>query len=175
MLRAFGNLLRFDHAVDIGCGEGDVTLILAKGCTRVTAVDQSHKMLELVAERARSEGLDNVETAEGLMESLPLPDASADLVLMSQVLHHASAPEEALHEALRVLRPKGCLVLLDLAAHDQDWVREHYGDLWLGFQPTRIEYWLSSLPVRILQRETIHVQEGLPAFYIIAEKNEKMA
>lgn len=170
VLRAFANLLSFRHAVDIGCGEGDIAMILAKGCDRVTAVDQSHKMLDLVAERARNEGLRNVEPAEGLMETLPLPDACADLVVMSQVLHHAPSPEEAIREAFRVLAPKGRFVLIDLAAHDQEWVREHYGDLWLGFQPTRIESWLAPLPCRLLQKETIHVQEGLPAFYIIAEK-----
>lgn len=171
ILRAFGNLLQFNHAVDIGCGEGDIAMILAKGCRLVTAVDQSRKMLDQVAERARTENLRNIVPSEGLMESLPLPDSVADLVIMSQVLHHAPAPEEAIREAFRVLAPKGRFVLIDLAAHDQEWVREHYGDLWLGFQPTRIESWLLQLSCNILQKETIHMQEGLPAFYIIAEKH----
>jgi len=170
MLRAFGNLLHFAHAVDIGCGEGDITMILAKGCTKVTAVDQSHKMLDHVTERAHAEGAVNIATAEGLMEKLPLHDACADLVLMSQVLHHAPSPEDAIREAFRILAPRGRLVLIDLAAHDQDWVRERYGDQWLGFQLPRIESWFASMPCTITGKETIHVEEGLPAFYIIAEK-----
>jgi len=170
ILRAFGNLLQFNHAVDIGCGEGDITLILARGCKRVSAIDQSPKMLDVVADRAQAENLLNIEPTVGLMESIPLPDQCADLVIMSQVLHHAAVPEEAIHEALRVLAPKGKLVLIDLAAHDQEWVREHYGDLWLGFQPAHIESWLNTAPCVIRHKETIHVQEGLPAFYIIAER-----
>lgn len=170
ILRAFGNLLGFSHAVDIGCGEGDIAIILSGGCQKVTAIDQSKRMIEQLQSRMRDENIDNIEPREGDMEHLPLESNCADLVLMSQVLHHAPSPEEAVKEAARILKPGGRLLVIDLAAHDQDWVRERYGDLWLGFQPSRVASWLPSETTQMLRQETIHVQEGLPAFYLVATK-----
>ena len=65
------------------------------------------------------------------MTRIPLPDASADLVLMSQVLHHASSPWEALKEGIRLLKPGATLALLDLAQHNEEELRETHGHIGL--------------------------------------------
>jgi len=77
-------------------------------------------------------------TMEGELERLPLEVEEVDTVFISQALHHASQPDVAIREAARILRPGGLLVVLDLAAHEQEWVREQYADLWLGFAPERL-------------------------------------
>ena len=64
---------------------------------------------------------------------MPLEDASVDVALLSQALHHAANPAAAVAEGVRVLRPDGRLLLLDLRPHDQVWVKERLGDRWLGF------------------------------------------
>ena len=58
----------------------------------------------------------------------PLNDASVDVALLSQALHHATDPAAAVAEAARVLRPGGDVVVLDLREHDQAWVRDRVGD-----------------------------------------------
>ena len=170
LLRALGFLISHEHAVDIGSGEGDVSLILARGCKKVTAVDLNQKMLEVLSDRFLREGFPNIDVKQGDMESLPLPDCSADLVVMSQVLHHAASPEKALSEMLRILKPGGRYVLLDLLAHDQDWVREKLGDQWLGFEPERVANWLATLGCPPGIREVVHVQDGLPTVLLLGRK-----
>ncbi len=92
--------------LDVGAGTGKLTAqILARG-HRVTAVDPSAEMiaqLHLV--------LPSVQTYIAPAESLPLPDASFDVVTVAQAFHwfdHA----RALPEIARVLRPRGVLALV---------------------------------------------------------------
>lgn len=171
LLRAFGSLLSYEHAVDIGSGEGDISLFLARGCKKVTAIDLNQKMLEVLKDRFAREGFSHIEVRQGDMEHIPLPDGSADLAVLSQVLHHAASPENGLSEMLRILKPGGKFILLDLLAHDQDWVREKLGDQWLGFEPQRMTGWLTQLGCPPTSIEVIHVPNGLPTLLVLGCKS----
>lgn len=118
---------------DLGVGDGLLTLMLAEVAHGVTAVDISATVLEQLRARAKAKGLTNIETLQGEIESLPLPDASYDVVVMSQALHHAHDPSKALGEARRALIPGGRLLVIDLLAHNEEWVREQFGHVHLGF------------------------------------------
>lgn len=124
--------------VDIGVGDGLLTLMLAEAAASVTAVDISPEMLAQLRRRAAAKGIDNLHTVEGELEDLPLPDASFDVAVLSQALHHAAAPERALAEARRVLAPGGRLLVIDLLAHAEEWVREKHQHLQLGFSEARL-------------------------------------
>src|SRR6185437_16583290 len=80
-----------------------------------------------------------IEWKLGEIEKLPLKDASVDVALLSQALHHAASPAKALAEAVRIVRPAGRVVVLDLRAHDERWVRERLGDKSLGFGDEELE------------------------------------
>ncbi len=128
------------HVVaDIGSGEGTLALLLARHARRVIAVDLSPRMILTLREAAERAGLGGrIQAMEGDVDQLPIPDAMADTVFLSQVLHHSAQPPLALAEAARVLRPGGRLVLLDLLRHEHEWVREQYADVWLGFEPADV-------------------------------------
>jgi ArsR family transcriptional regulator len=96
-------------------------------------------MLNQLLARAKKRGITNIETVEADIEDLPLPDASHDVVVMSQALHHAQDPVTALKEAGRVLVPGGRLLLIDLLAHTEEWVREKLEHVHLGFTEAALE------------------------------------
>lgn len=129
--------------VDLGIGDGLLTLMLAEVAESVTAVDLSPEMLRQLEVRASDRSLTNIETIEGEIEDLPLPDASFDVAILSQALHHADSPLKALCEARRVLAPGGQLILLDLAAHNEEWVRDKLQHRHLGFGETQLEQWMA--------------------------------
>jgi ArsR family transcriptional regulator len=127
---------------DLGCGTGQVAEALAPWVHQVIAVDESAAMLQAAKRRVRS--LANVEVRRGDLEALPIPDASLDAVTCVLVLHHLPAPERALAEAARVLRPGGRLLLTDMMPHDRDAYRHQMGHVWLGFSEPEIARYLAA-------------------------------
>lgn len=124
---------------DLGIGDGLLTMLLAEVAESVTAVDISPEMLAQLRQRAKAKGLANIETVEGEIENLPLPDASFDVVVLSQALHHAEVPLDALREARRILVPGGRVLVTDLLAHSEEWVRDQLQHRHLGFTEADLE------------------------------------
>ncbi|MEV6320331.1 class I SAM-dependent methyltransferase [Nocardia sp. NPDC051787] len=101
------------EVVDIGCGPGDLARVLARTAGQVTGVDPSPRMIDYAI--ARSRYLTNCRFELGTAQSLPLPDASADLVTSTFAMHHIPAAHRsrAVEQMFRVLRPGGRLLLAD--------------------------------------------------------------
>jgi len=118
---------------DLGIGDGLLTLMLAQQAKQVTAIDLSEAMLEQLSARAKKQGIHNITTIKGDIQDLPLPDASHDVVVASQALHFAESPDLCLSEARRILVPGGRLLVIDLLAHTEEWVREKLHHRLLGF------------------------------------------
>jgi SAM-dependent methyltransferase len=131
--RALGHLLPPLDVADLGCGEGYLTIEAAAWARRVVAIDRSAAVLRKARELSRKRRVSNVVWKRGDIEKAPLPDASVDVALLSQALHHASSPARAVGEAARVVRPGGRVIVLDLRPHAQAWVKDRLGDQWLGF------------------------------------------
>jgi SAM-dependent methyltransferase len=103
--------------LDVGCGAGIDTLIAARRVGprgRALGLDMTPAMLERARHHAATAGLDNVELHQGLMEALPLADASIDVVVSNGTLNLSTRKARALAEMHRVLRPGGRLALADL-------------------------------------------------------------
>ena len=133
LARALIQLAPRGRYADLGIGDGMLTLMLSEVAKSVTAVDISPEMLAQLRARAAKQGITNVETVEGEIEDLPLPDGSFDVVVLSQALHHAVHPARALAEARRILVPGGRLLVIDLLAHTEEWVRDQLQHVHLGF------------------------------------------
>ena len=132
--RALGHLLPELEIADLGCGEGYLTIEASRFAKRVIAVDRSETVLDKARQTAKRRRVKNIEWTRGEIENLPIENASVDVALLSQALHHAADPNRALAEAVRIVRPGGRVLLLELRRHDEAWVRERLGDKWLGFE-----------------------------------------
>ncbi len=131
--RALGHLLPPLRVADIGCGEGYLTIEASRWASRVIAVDRSDVVLKKARALATRRRVRNVVWKRGELDRLPLRDASVDVALLSQALHHAPDPGRALSEAARIVVPGGRVLVLDLREHGEGWVRTRLGDRWLGF------------------------------------------
>lgn len=103
-------------ALDLGCGAGHAAYALAEGGARVTAYDLAPEMLAVVAEEASRRGLDQLHTCQGPAEALPFEDGSFDLVVSRFSAHHWADVPTALAEIVRVLKPGGPFILIDVVA-----------------------------------------------------------
>ena len=165
----------FENVVDIGCGEGgDLTLMMAGRCKHVTSIDCDPKVISGLQTTLAQKGIKNVSPKVAEMTQTGLPENFADLVLMSQVLHHATDPHLALKEAVRILKQHGTLALLDLAQHKEESFRTTHGHIWLGFDKNQIEFLLKELNCKTIVSEIIpsenEVDKKLPVICMILEK-----
>jgi len=160
---AIGHLaLRLTPAIDIadlGAGEGMLSQLLARRARQVWCIDNSPAMVEVGMELARKNGLENLTYKLGDIEQVPLPDASVDLAILSQALHHAQRPQAAVAEAYRILRPGGQVLVLDLNEHAFEKARELYADVWLGFSESTLHGFLKK--AGFVQVEVISVAKEM--------------
>ena len=92
-----------DSVLDLGCGEGSLTLPLALKVKKVTAVDSSVKMLELLNERAEKQGIDNVETVLKPLEEITYEEVGPhDVVLASRSLNGIMPIKKTLEEINKI-------------------------------------------------------------------------
>jgi arsenite methyltransferase len=87
---------------------------------RVIALDFLPEMLERTAGAVAEAGLENVETLEGEMEAIPLPDASVDQIISNGVINLSPRKARVMSECARVLRPGGGFCVSDLTVTQDD-------------------------------------------------------
>jgi len=172
--RAIGHLLPAMDVADLGCGEGYLTIEAGRFARRVIAVDRSEAVLARAQDLARRRGLQNIQWKRGDIEALPLRDASVDLALLSQTLHHADDPSRALGEAVRIVRPGGRVLVLDLRSHDQAWVRERLDDRWLGFDDKELAALLETAGLKDV-RVSVGARRARDPFTVLIASGTKPA
>jgi ubiquinone/menaquinone biosynthesis C-methylase UbiE len=105
-----------DCVLDVGCGTGEVTLLAKTRAKngKVYGIDPSPEMIAVARKKALRKGLD-IDFRMGVIESLPFPDASIDVVTSSLMMHHLPEKLKArgLTEIYRVLKPGGRLLIAD--------------------------------------------------------------
>jgi SAM-dependent methyltransferase len=158
-----------ETVVDMGCGVGDLLEPLKEKSRYLIGVDKSPKMLEQARRRFAHDGV-NVDLRIGELEHLPLREGEADLAVINMVLHHVPDPLKAFREAHRVLKSGDIFIIVDLLHHQQERMRERYGDRWLGFHIDDIKKWLKNSGFAAGKISYFDLKKGLKGFMVQSVK-----
>jgi len=129
--------------VDIGTGTGRMIELFSPRADEAIGIDRSSEMLRLARVKLEAAGISS-SLRQGDMYALPLPDESADSIIIHQVLHYAHSPAAAISEAARVLTKSGTMLVVDFAAHEREELRSTDAHIRLGFDDQAMAGWFAS-------------------------------
>jgi ArsR family transcriptional regulator len=132
----------FSLLVDLGTGTGRMLELLADRFERAVGFDINHTMLAYARSKIEQNGIRGASVRHGDLYDVALADASADAIVMHQVLHFLTEPAHAIREAARILVTGGRLVIVDFAPHTMEFLRESYAHERLGFPAAQMAQWL---------------------------------
>ena len=140
------------EAVEIGPGEGIYLADLAQRFEHVIALDNAESMLERCRRTANKRKLSNIGFIHGdtsdlrdlvmqLETGTTVSARKANCVVANMVLHHNASPHRIFQDVSGLLAANGIFVVSELCLHNQEWVREAAGDVWLGFSEAQLLQW----------------------------------
>jgi ArsR family transcriptional regulator len=132
----------YRRLVDLGSGTGRMLTLLGPQAEHAVGLDLSQQMLNIARNEVAEAGLKQIELRHGDILGTGLPNESADVVVVHQVLHYLSDPAAAVREAARIVREDGRLVIVDFAPHRLEFLREQHQHRRLGFAEAEMERWL---------------------------------
>jgi arsenite methyltransferase len=119
---AVAELRKGETVLDLGSGGGIDVLLSARRVGPegfVYGLDMTDEMLALARKNAEEAGVTNVRFLRGMIESIPLPTDSVDVVISNCVINLSTDKASVLAEIARVLRPGGRMGVSDVVAEDQ--------------------------------------------------------
>lgn len=134
----------FRDLLDIGTGTARVLELFAPRVAHGVGIDLSREMLALGRAKLDRAELRHCQVRHGDLYRLPAADRAFDLVTMHQVLHYLDDPRAAIAEATRVLADDGTVLVVDLAPHEEERLREAHAHRRLGFGDEEMHDWFRS-------------------------------
>jgi ubiquinone/menaquinone biosynthesis C-methylase UbiE len=150
----------FRSLLDLGTGTGRMLELFGAEIERGLGLDLSLDMLLLARDRLERAGLRHCSVRQGDIYDLPLANDSFDVVIVHQVLHFLDDGARAVHEAARVLRPGGRLLVVDFAPHAQEFLREQYAHRRLGFAAETVTQWMTASGLEPVMHKSLSPEAG---------------
>lgn len=119
---------RKGHALDVGCGTGDLALWMQERGWRMTGLEPDPAACEFARRRG-------VDAREGTLSTVELEPASFDAVIFQHVFEHIADPIETLRQSLAMLRPGGAVLIT--VPNFSAWQHSVFGDKWFSLEVPR--------------------------------------
>ena len=146
--------------LEVGPGEGKLLSELTKKFKNLVALDNSREMLQKCKNTISSGKCKGVKFLLGDTSIALAKNIKSDLLILNMVLHHISTPAKTFQDASSLLNRGGYLLIVDLSRHDQDWVRDSCGDIWLGFEEADLNDWGSKANFEVGQSSYLSLRNG---------------
>lgn len=169
--RAINRLLNLGKVLDIGSGDGVLAELLARQCQEYHCADNNARAIKAAEQRLKN--YKNVAFRQCDMHHLPFAEHGFDCVLLLHVLTYSEQPQQAINEALRVLKKGGKLLISTLFQHRHQEVMETYGHANLGFEPKQLESWCKQFGGKRVSAQISSQEQRTPNFKIITVEVEK--
>jgi DNA-binding transcriptional ArsR family regulator/ubiquinone/menaquinone biosynthesis C-methylase UbiE len=147
-------------ALEVGPGAGEFLPELSRRFAQVKALDTSAAMLEKARQLCQVRNLKPVNFIHGDTSELRQHKGLLDCVVINMVLHHTPSPGQIFSDVGSAMKKGASLFVCDLCAHDQEWVREACGDLWLGFEPADLNAWAAENQLREAHSSFLALRNG---------------
>jgi ArsR family transcriptional regulator len=171
LARAFLGLVDAGSVLDIGSGDGTVAQLLAPFCGEIVCIERSEKLVQAAVERLA--GFEHVDVRRGDMHELGIDGRKFDHVLMLNVLQYSHVPQRALEQAARVLKPRGRLTVVTLAAHAHEEVTASYGHLNAGISASDLSDMIEGVGLQVITCAVTSRERRKPHFEIVTAHAER--
>jgi len=145
------------NLLDLGCGPGIVTAALAPDLREVVAYDLTPEMLDQARRRCAKAALKNIRFEVGRAEELPFEKESFDGVVTRLTIHHFLDPQRVINEVVRVMRPKGKLVVADVVSSENEEEAALHNALEILRDPSHVRMYSPRGLVELLQASGLRI------------------
>ncbi len=158
------------RTADLGTGTGFISLHCALAGSIVFAIDLNPNMLKQQVKLKTKLGINNLHLVQADINQLPFFKEWFDQVFIALVLHHISDPPAMIQQAASIIKSGGKLILIDFLRHRDHNFADQMHDLWLGFEPAKIQKWLKKIGLKILESSSWQSNQNIQVFYQIYSK-----
>jgi ArsR family transcriptional regulator len=144
--------------LDIGCGIGNASSLIAPFVAEVVGVDRETAMLSEAKQRPSP--ATNVKFVQGDATKLPMEDGRFDVAMFCLVLHHIEDTKSAICEAARVTKHGGRVLIIDMQEHLHDEYKHTMGHVRLGYSESDIESLASEAGLTLLKYHRLRPDTG---------------
>ena len=133
-IRATGMIKAGMSALEYGCGTGLLSFALQSDFASISLADTSQGMLDVLADKIRTSGVDNMQPLLVNTDFQPVPETHFDVIYSLLTLHHIPDTDAALRHFRMLLNPDGVVCIADLEKEDGSFHGPDVTDVHKGFE-----------------------------------------